>query len=117
MEWLENNIGLPEEFDLPGSGSSILIAHNHLSTTEAGPFALLDMLTENAQIFITDSSDHMQKFSVFANEKIAANDLAEAERLLNSCENSLVLITCEDELPEGGYASRRIVAAKPSLFE
>ena len=27
-------------------------------------------------------------------------------------ENSLTLITCEDEMPEGGYASRRIVAAR-----
>ncbi len=28
-------------------------------------------------------------------------------------ENSLTLLTCEDERPEGGYASRRVVAARP----
>jgi sortase (surface protein transpeptidase) len=116
MEWLENNIGLPEEFAIPGSGPSILAGHNHLNTAEAGPFALLRTLTENARVFITDSSNKLMSFSVFANAKIAADDMAEAERLSASCENALILITCEDEKAEGGYASRRIIAAKPVLL-
>ncbi len=115
VEWLGNNIGLPEEFAMPGFGTSILIAHNHLNTAEAGPFALLGMLTENSQIFVTGRNNDLLTFSVFANEKIAADDMAEAEILSSVCENSLILITCEDERPEGGYASRRIVAAKPIL--
>ena len=115
VEWLGKNIGLPEEFALPGSGRSILLGHDHLNTAEAGPFALLGMLTENARVIISDENDHIMTYSVFANEKIAADDMAEAERLSASCENSLILITCEDERPEGGYASRRIVAAKPVL--
>ncbi len=115
VEWLGNNIGLPEEFAMPGFGTSVLIAHNHLNTAEAGPFALLGMLTENSQIFVAGRNNDLLMFSVFANEKIAADDVAEAERLSSVCENSLILITCEDERPEGGYASRRIVAAKPVL--
>ena len=116
VEWINNNIGLPEEFALPGSGSAILVGHNHLNTTEAGPFALLRTLSENTRVFITGKDNNIMIFSVFANEKIAADDMAEAEKLSASCENSLVLITCEDERPEGGYASRRIVAAKPVFY-
>ena len=115
VEWLGKNIGLPEEFPRPGSGRSVLLGHDHLNTAEAGPFALLGMLTENARVIISDKNDQILTYSVFANEKIAADDMAEAERLWSSCENSLILITCEDERPEGGYASRCIVAAKPVL--
>ena len=115
VEWLGKNIGLPEGFALPGSGRSVLLGHDHLNTAEAGPFALLGMLPENARVIISDKNDRILTYSVFANEKIAADDMAEAERLSASCENSLILITCEDERPEGGYASRRIVAAKPVL--
>ena len=115
VEWLENNIGLPEEFSAPGSGPSILVGHNHLSTSEAGPFALLQMLTENSQLFITDRSGRMIRFSVFANAKISADDMEAVRNLSAACENSLILITCEDEKPEGGYASRRIVAARPAV--
>lgn len=115
VEWLGSNIGLPEEFMQPGSGASVLVAHNHLNTTEAGPFALLTTLTENARVFITDSSNNLLIFSVFANIKIAADDMAAAESLSSGSENSLLLVTCEDEKPEGGYASRRIIAAKPVL--
>ena len=53
------------------------------------------------------------EFSVSDNKKIAADDMEAAERLFVSRENSLILITCEDERPDGGYASRRIIAAKP----
>lgn len=117
VEWLENNIGLPEEFDVPGSEASILVAHNHLNTTEAGPFAMLGMLTENTRLFITDSSNNLMNFSVFANIKIAADDMAAVENLSAAYENSLILITCEDEKSEGGYASRRVIAAKPVFLQ
>lgn len=113
VEWLGSNIGLPEEFTLPGSGASVLVAHNHLNTAEAGPFALLATLPEDAKLFITDGRGNLISFSVFANVKIAADDMTAAESLSSACENSLLLITCEDEKPEGGYASRRIIAAKP----
>ena len=115
MEWLENAVGLPEEFPLPGSGPSILAAHNHLNTAEAGPFALLGLLMENDMIFISGRNENLLSFSVFANEKVSADDLSAVKNLSAACEDSLILITCEDERPEGGYASRRIVAAKPVL--
>ena len=115
VEWLGSSIGLPEEFSLPGTGPCILAAHNHLNMTEAGPFALLSMLSENAKLIITGNSGEMLTFTVFANVKIAADDMAAVRRLSDSGANSLVLITCEDEKPEGGYASRRVVAAKPAF--
>lgn len=117
VEWLGKNIGLPEEFDLPGSGPSVLVGHNHLNTTEAGPFGLLRTLADKALIFVSDREGILMKFSVTANEKIAANDMAATKSLSAACENSLILITCEDERPEGGYASRRIVVAKPVISE
>ena len=115
VEWLGSSIGLPEEFSLPGTGPCILAAHNHLNMTEAGPFALLSMLSENAKLIITGNSGEMLTFTVFANVKIAADDMAAVRRLSDSGANSLVLITCEDEKPEGGYATRRVVAAKPAF--
>lgn len=113
VEWLGHNIGLPEEFPQPGSGASILIGHNHMNTTESGPFALLGTLTEDAKVFITDRNGNLMQFSVFATTKIAADDMETAEKLLTARANTLILITCEDEQPDGGYASRRIITAKP----
>lgn len=117
VERLGSNIGLPEEFAVPGSGPAILVGHNHLGPAEAGPFALLAMLAENSRIMVTDRDDHLFLFSVFANTKIAADDMAAVENLWSAYENSLILITCEDERPEGGYASRRIIAAKPVTIQ
>ena len=117
VDWLGSNIGLPEEFTAPGSGASVLVAHNHLNTTEAGPFAMLRMLTENTRVFITDSDNNLMNFSVFANIKIAADDMAAVKNLSVACENSLILITCEDEKAEGGYASRRVIATKPVFLQ
>ena len=59
-----------------------------------------------------DNPNKLTFFEVYANEKIGAQDREALEKIASAFENTLTLLTCEDERPEGGYASRRIVAAK-----
>ena len=112
VEWLEEQAGALEGFDLPAAGTSILTGHNHLNSAEAGPFAMLRYLAEGDRIFVTDSKGRMHSFTVYTSEKIAADDISKLEEIINRYEGSLTLLTCEDERPEGGYASRRVVSAK-----
>ena len=51
--------------------------------------------------------------SVVENELISADDAAVLEAMANQFENTLTLVTCENELSEGGYANRRVIAAIP----
>ena len=50
---------------------------------------------------------------MYANEKIEEDDFTGLYRLANRWEDSLTMITCEDERESGGYANRRVIAAKP----
>lgn len=50
---------------------------------------------------------------VYANEKLAETDGSAVETIAAKFDGSLTMITCEDERVEGGYANRRVVAAKP----
>ena len=43
----------------------------------------------------------------------AEKDIRGLQRIAERFDDSLTLITCEDERVEGGYANRRIIAAKP----
>ncbi len=113
VEWLESRVGLPEEFAVPGEGHCILTGHNHLNTTEPGPFAFLSKMEKNDRIIVLDEGQNSQFFSVCAVEKIAADDFDTLYEIINREKDSLTLLTCEDELPEGGYASRRVISAKP----
>ena len=113
VEWLGTNAGLLEGFAEPGEGRAILTGHNHLNTTEAGPFAFAQYLQEGDLIFILNRRSEMVPFVVYASEKIAGNDFAALERIASESENSLTLITCEDESTDGGYINRRVVAARP----
>ncbi len=110
---LEDRAGLLEGFDLPGEGGTILTGHDHLSETEAGPFAYLWELEIGDRIFILDQDNEPRIFEVYANEKIAEDDIDGLERIMDVWKRSVTLMTCEDERPEGGYANRRVVAAKP----
>ena len=47
-----------------------------------------------------------------ANEKIGSHDVAGLYRIASAFESTVTLLTCEDERPEGGYASRRVVSAR-----
>jgi LPXTG-site transpeptidase (sortase) family protein len=110
---LGEKAGLPEGFSLPGNGTTLLIGHNHLGTETAGPFALLYSLQSGDRLFVNTQQEGTLRYEVFVNEKTAESDFASLQRLAGSEENALLLLTCEDERPERGYANRRIVAAKP----
>ncbi len=113
VTWLGDAVGLLEGSAMPGKGTAFLAAHNHLNNTEAGPFAMLSFMEEGERIFVRDAHDQMQSFVVYANVKIAETDPEAVDRIAEAFENALIMITCEDERVDGGYASRRIVAARP----
>ena len=113
VTWLESDTGLLEGYALPGSGRSVITGHNHLNTMEAGPFALLSWMEEGDRIFVTDPQNNLHIFEVYTNEKIHETDFSGLHRIADMYENSLTMITCEDERAGGGYDNRRIIAAKP----
>ena len=112
VTWLGDSVGMPEGSALPGEGTVILAAHNHLNDTESGPFALLGSMEEGDRVFIRDGNNDLRMFIVYANEKVPGTDFEAVDQIAGSFEDALILITCEDEMISGGYASRRIVAAK-----
>ncbi len=116
VEWLGDSVGLLEGSSLPGKGITVLAGHNHINETESGPFALLKFVEEGEKIFAVDQRNQVLPFIVYANEKVASTDTAAIEKISGRYENSLILITCEDESEAGGYQNRRIVAARPVLF-
>ena len=113
VTWLDANVGMLEGSAKPGEGTCVITGHNHLSTMEAGPFAFIQYLEKGDKLFVVDKWGQMKSFTVYANEKIAETDIAGFEQIAAAYENSMTLITCEDERAEGGYASRRIIAAAP----
>ena len=111
VEGLGNAVGLLDGTALPGKGFSVLTGHNHLSTMEAGPFLFLRTLSENDLILAADAEGNLQKFRVSGNYLISPDGLAAlADKLTDE---SLVLVTCEDEALSGGYLHRRVVLALP----
>ena len=112
VTWLGTSAGLLEGSSLPGQGHSLITGHNHLNTTEAGPFALLQTLSEGDRIFVTDPENRLQVFEVFVNTKISEYDFSGLYSISNSEDRSLTLITCEDQRVNGGYENRRIIAAR-----
>ena len=100
-----------EGFALPGSGISVISAHNTLNKEEFGPFAAIRQLNDGDIIFVRKPNGELIRFQIYANMKIEADDFDSLRQAASSYENTLTLLTCEDERPEGGYASRRIVSA------
>ena len=113
VTWLGYNGGLLEGYSMPGQGPSVITGHNHLNTTEAGPFALIQQMEIGDRIFVTDENNDIQIFQVYANEKIDETDFSGLNRIVEQRPNSLTMLTCEDERPNGGYQNRRIIAAAP----
>ena len=99
-----------EGSSLPGEGITVLTGHNHLNTTEAGPFALLRELDAGDSFMITDQRGTMQTWHVYQSAKVPADGFAKIAGDVK--ENALVLITCEDESADGGYLNRRVVLAE-----
>ena len=113
VEWLADQAGLLSGSAMPGEGYAMIAAHNHLNTMEIGPFALLFSLEENDRIFVNTADDGLQIYSVYANELLEPDDMQKMASIAQSEENSIILVTCENEMVEGGYMNRRAVFAKP----
>ena len=111
VEWLNDKAGILSYSKVPGEGTSIIAGHNHLDKMNVGPFLMLWQLENNDRIFITDDDGEFLMYSVYANELINPTD---SELIYQKAiPGSLVLLTCENEMPEGGYAYRRAVFAEP----
>lgn len=109
VEWLGNNIGLPEGAGLPGEGFSVLTGHNHLNTMEAGPFLFISTLEANDRILVSDAEGNIRTYRVYANHLITPDAFASLADELK--DDTLALITCEDESVDGGYLHRRVILA------
>ena len=104
VTWLGNFAGELEGID----GVTVIAAHNHLNETDLGPFALLSALEPGSRVFIS-GDDSMQVYEVTTNMKVASDDAASVNAA--AVPGGLILITCEDEKIEGGYANRRVIVA------
>ena len=111
VEWLGADAGLLDNGVEPGKGTAVIAAHNHIDDMSVGPFVFIRELQDNDRVFITDDDGTMLMYRVYANELVTP-DAAEAV-YDNAIPGSLVLVTCEDEMAEGGYAYRRLVYAEP----
>ena len=112
VEWLGFEAGLLEGTAIPGQGISVLAAHNTLNREEYGPFASIMLMQEGDRFFINDENGDLMIFQVYANEKIGSHDYDALWNVASEYGNTVTLLTCEDERAEGGYASRRVVAAR-----
>ena len=112
VEWLGSRAGLLSGSALPGEGTSYVAAHNHLNNMEIGPFLFIKDLAQNDRIFVRNNNGKLLEFSVYDNELFGPDDFYLVQQKAEEFENTLVLITCENEAEEGGYIDRRIVFAK-----
>ncbi len=112
VEWLGADAGILEGSALPGEGLSLVVAHNTLNDTEYGPFALLATLEINDLISVADDEGSLKLFRVYANELLGPGDMAALAAIVGKEENTLVLVTCENESASGGYLNRRVIFAK-----
>ncbi|MHC1773582.1 MAG: InlB B-repeat-containing protein [Flexilinea sp.] len=112
VDWLGDRAGLLDGSVVPGMGTSYIAAHNHLNDMEIGPFLFILDLAENDRIFVRNEDEELLTYSVYANELFEPDDFAGVKEKAAQYENSLVLITCENESEDGGYLNRRVVFAK-----
>ncbi len=111
VEWLGSSIGMLEGSARPGKGIMVLTAHNHLNTTENGPFVALGTLNKGDHIFLADENNKLYMYKISGSYKIDADGFSSIAGDLG--ENTLVMITCEDEAVSGGYLHRRVIFADP----
>ncbi len=115
MEWLGGYSGILEGSALHGEGIGLVAAHNTLNDTEIGPFAFLSTIEVNDLIAVVNKHDELKTFRVFASELQAPDDWETVAAVSGQEENTLVLITCENESAAGGCLNRRVIFAKPNL--
>ncbi len=108
VQWLGSNAGVLEGFE----GATFIAGHNHLDDTDYGPFFSLSTIAEGTRVFLTAADGSMKTYEVYANAQFDAEDFAGVVEQASEYEDSLALITCEDETIDGGYAHRRVVFAK-----
>lgn len=113
VEWLGKRAGLLSGSAMPGEGFSMIAAHNHLNAEEIGPFALLFSLEENDRVFVNTPDNGLQMYSVYANELLEPGDLEKMASIAQKADDALILVTCENEMVDGGYQNRRVVFARP----
>ena len=113
VEWLGERAGMLSGSHVPGEGLTVIAAHNTLNNTEFGPFLLLYALEQNDVIFINQPDGSLLRFGVYANMLVEPNDMKKLASIAEEEQNSLVLITCENESVDGGYLNRRVIFAKP----
>ena len=112
VQWLEMETGLLADSSLPGEGFSILAAHNTLNAEDFGPFAMIHALRSGDRLFVRTDRNDLMIFEVYSNEKINEYDYEALYQAGSLYDNTITLLTCEDERPEGGYINRRIVSAR-----
>lgn len=112
VQWLEMDTGLLADSSLPGEGFSVLAGHNTLNAEEFGPFAMIHALRSGDRLFIRTDRNELMIFEVYSNEKINEYDYEALYRAGSLYDNTITLLTCEDERAEGGYINRRIVSAR-----
>lgn len=108
VQWLGSNAGVLEGFE----GATFIAGHNHLDDTDYGPFFSLSTIAEGTRVFLTAADGSMKTYEVYANAQFDASDFAGVVEQASEYEDSLALITCEDETIDGGYAHRRVVFAR-----
>ena len=111
VEWLGSEVGLLEGSSLPGEGVTVLTGHNHLNTTEIGPFLFLGTLDKGDRLMVSNKQNKVMSYQVYGNYKVASDGFALIADEIH--ENALILITCEDESVDGGYLNRRVILAEP----
>ena len=114
VEWLQDQAGLLDGTALPGEGISIIAAHNTLNAEKTGPFFRLSALQKNDTVLISGADGSVQIFRVFANELLDPGDMDKLVSIAQNGNNTLVLVTCENESAAGGYLARRVIFAGQS---
>ena len=76
---------------------------------------MLGSLEVNDLITVTGVDNTLKTFRVFDNTLLAPGDMKAITEIAGREENSLILITCENESTEGGYLNRRVIFAKPGF--
>ena len=112
IDGLGMDAGLLQGSAKPGEGISIIAAHNTVNAEDIGPFVLITNLKEGDRLFVTDENGEILIYEVYSNQKIAGNDMAALQESAAAYFDTVTLLTCEDERPEGGYAARRVVSAR-----
>ena len=113
IDQLEDRAGLLSGSAMPGDGYAMIAAHNHLNASEIGPFLMIRELEANDVIFINTPDNELLRFGVYANELLEPDDMEKLAKIAEQESNTLVLVTCENEMTDGGYMNRRVVFAKP----